>query len=327
MATITTGKYITQRDGGVKYSYAVSWHRTGPNVYWVARVRRDGPLVGAPSGKIDDFRGTNEDAARLVQERVKSAIQQEAATMSCDRQHIPDRMRSSKRNRDTSENGGWKFNRGKHGWRWRRFDPDTDILISRSTRTYRSWDECLDNAIVNGYTMQRPSKRRAEQGVDVDLSGTLRFGDTSAVCAIRNVSSNGFLFEANTELPRGQLVQLAVRLYPDKLLHCTVQIEQVDKQRFSAMVLDMAASDQDLYRQFIAEQRGLRKRRKCSGDLDGKKRGRGKAGVSGDIQLATLVQKNAGDLPKVEMTSFEDVQEHLQRITSADSVLSRNYEE
>ena len=52
---------------------------------------------------------------------------------------------------DMRKNGGWKFDRGPHGWRWRSFDPDTGILIKRSTRTFPAWDDCLDDAIVNGY--------------------------------------------------------------------------------------------------------------------------------------------------------------------------------
>ena len=105
---------------------------------------------------------------------------------------------------------------------------------------------------------QRPSERRAEQRVDVDLTGTLTFGETSSVCSIRNICSRGFLIEAKTGLPRGQVVQLTVRLYPDKLVNCTVEIKHVNAQRLGAMVLDMPDGDQVVCRQFIAEQRALR---------------------------------------------------------------------
>ena len=108
--------------------------------------------------------------------------------------------------------------------------------------------------------IQRPSERRAEQRVDVDLSGTLTFGETSSVCSIRNICSKGFLFEAMTGLPRGEVVQLAVRLYPDKLVKCTVQIKHVNAQRLGAMVLDMADYDRAVCQQFMAEQRALRSR-------------------------------------------------------------------
>lgn len=108
--------------------------------------------------------------------------------------------------------------------------------------------------------MQRPSERRAEQRVDVNLTGTLTFGETSSVCSIRNICSKGFLIEANKGLPRGQVVQLVVSLYPDKLVNCTVQIVHVNAQRLGAMVLDMADGDQVVCQQFMAEQRALRSR-------------------------------------------------------------------
>lgn len=162
---------------------------------------------------------------------------------------------------DKRKNGGWRFYRGKHGWRWRCIDPDRGILIRRSARTFRAWDECLDDAILHGYMMQRPSERRAEQRVDVDLSGTLSFGEASSVCSVRNMCSKGFLIVAKTEgLPRGQAVQLAVHLYPDRLVSCTGQIKHVDAQRLGAMVLDMAEGDQAACRRFISEQRQSRSR-------------------------------------------------------------------
>ena len=108
--------------------------------------------------------------------------------------------------------------------------------------------------------MQRPSERRAEQRVDVDLSGTLTFGETSCVCSIRNICRRGFLFEAMTGLPRGQVVQLAVHLYPDTLINCTVEIKHVNAQRLGAMVLEMADHDRVVCQQFMAEQRALRSR-------------------------------------------------------------------
>ena len=73
-----------------------------------------------------------------------------------------------------------------------------------------------------------------------------------------NIGSKGFLIEAKTGLPRGQVVQLAVRLYPDKLVKCTVQIKHVNAQRLGAMVLDMADGDRAVCQQFMAEQRALR---------------------------------------------------------------------
>ena len=162
---------------------------------------------------------------------------------------------------DKRKNGGWRFYRGKHGWRWRCIDPDRGILIRRSIRTFRAWDECLDDAILHGYMMRTPSERRAEQRLDVDLSGTLSVGEASAVCSIRNMCSKGFLIVAKTKgLPRDQAVQLAVHLYPDKLVSCTGQVKHVDAQRLGAMVLDMADGDQAVCRQFTSEQRQLRSR-------------------------------------------------------------------
>ena len=108
--------------------------------------------------------------------------------------------------------------------------------------------------------MQRPSERRAEQRVDVNLSGTLTSGENSSVCSIRNICSKGFLIEANTGLRSGQVVQLDVRLYPDKLVTCTVQIKHVNAQRLGAMVLEIADGDRVVCQQFIAEQLALRSR-------------------------------------------------------------------
>ena len=154
---------------------------------------------------------------------------------------------------DTRNNGGWRFYRGKHGWRWRCLDPDTGILLRRSTRPFPAWDQCLDDAVLHGYMSQAPLERRAEQRVDVNLLGTLTVGETSSVCSIRNICSKGFLIVATTGLPRGQAVQLAVHLYPDRLVSCTGQIKHVDPQRLGTMVLEMADVDQVACQQFIAE--------------------------------------------------------------------------
>ena len=154
---------------------------------------------------------------------------------------------------DTRNNDGWKFYRGKHGWRWRCLDAERGILLRRSARTFPAWDECLDDAVLHGYMRQRPSERRAEQRVDVNLLGTLTFGETSTVCSIRNICSRGFLIVAKTGLQRGQVVRLAVHLYPDRLVNCTGQVKHFDAQRLGATLLDMADVDQVACQQFIAE--------------------------------------------------------------------------
>ena len=44
-------------------------------------------------------------------------------------------------------------------------------------------------------------------------------------------------------------------------------------------------------------------------------------GVGGNIQLATLMSQRAGDLPKVQLSSEGDIDEHLERVASAEQAL------
>jgi hypothetical protein len=104
---------------------------------------------------------------------------------------------------------------------------------------------------------QRPSERRAEQRIDVDVQGKLSFGSVSEDCSILNVCSNGFLLRAHEGLRVGQFATLEVYLSASQPVTCTVQIKHVNADRRGAMVVDMSEEDRKVYRSFIEEQRTL----------------------------------------------------------------------
>jgi len=104
---------------------------------------------------------------------------------------------------------------------------------------------------------QRPSERRAEQRIDVNLEGTLVSGDVTRQCLILNICSNGFLLKAEKDLPVGEVVRLNVNLRPHQAVTCTVQIKHVNADRRGAMVLEMSGADKTVYRTFVEEERAL----------------------------------------------------------------------
>ena len=104
---------------------------------------------------------------------------------------------------------------------------------------------------------QRPSERRAEERIDVNLEGTVISGEVSRRCLILNICNNGFLLKADKDLAVGEVVQLNVNLRPDQAITCTVQIKHVNADRRGAMVLDMSDAARTTYRTFVDEERAL----------------------------------------------------------------------
>jgi len=104
---------------------------------------------------------------------------------------------------------------------------------------------------------QRPSERRAEQRIDINLEATLISGDVSRQCLILNICNNGFLLKADENLAVGEVVQLNVNLRADQAISCTVQIKHVNADRRGAMVLQMSDADRTVYRTFVEEERAL----------------------------------------------------------------------
>ena len=104
---------------------------------------------------------------------------------------------------------------------------------------------------------QRPSERRAEQRIDVNLEATLISGDVARPCLILNICNNGFLLKADEDLAVGEVVQLNVELRRYQAITCTVQIKHVNADRRGAIVLEMSDAERTTYRTFIEEERAL----------------------------------------------------------------------
>ena len=102
---------------------------------------------------------------------------------------------------------------------------------------------------------QRPSERRIEQRIDVNLRGTISFNGLSRDCLISNVCSNGFLLQADQKIQIGEVAELRVSLYDSPPITCTVQIKHVNADRRGAMVIDMSEADRKVYRAFVQTER------------------------------------------------------------------------
>jgi hypothetical protein len=48
------GIYTTKRDGGIVYTYELTWYETEQGANWDAKVWRDGLAVGTPGGTLLD---------------------------------------------------------------------------------------------------------------------------------------------------------------------------------------------------------------------------------------------------------------------------------
>lgn len=69
-----SGTYTTRRGGGITYAYDGFWTEVNKTVTWDAKVRRDGELVGNPSGVINEVpRNSNIDA--LVRDNIEASIE------------------------------------------------------------------------------------------------------------------------------------------------------------------------------------------------------------------------------------------------------------
>jgi hypothetical protein len=68
-----SGKYTTQRDEGITYTYEASWEVFGDRATWSAKVRREGDFAGTPNGEILNTRGI--DLAVAVRRLVETSIE------------------------------------------------------------------------------------------------------------------------------------------------------------------------------------------------------------------------------------------------------------
>jgi len=75
MHTLTTGDYVTERDGGINYFYAVAWHRQHDTIVWEATVERKGVSPRVVQGTIQTA-GEDSDVEAVVKESIHQTIEQ-----------------------------------------------------------------------------------------------------------------------------------------------------------------------------------------------------------------------------------------------------------
>jgi hypothetical protein len=102
--------------------------------------------------------------------------------------------------------------------------------------------------------MTTESERRRDIRIAVTRQGTLRLGDTSTHCVIRNICSRGFLIHSKHDLPVGKLARLTCELYPEESIECTVQVRHVNAGCLGALVVDITAEARALCTRFLEEQ-------------------------------------------------------------------------
>ena len=77
MENRVSGKYKTERDGGLQYSYVATWETTAGGVTWTATVRRDGALTGTPLGTVFARHVEGIGYARFIEALVVASIEQQ----------------------------------------------------------------------------------------------------------------------------------------------------------------------------------------------------------------------------------------------------------
>jgi hypothetical protein len=67
------GRYTTQRDGGLTYTYEATWQDAGEGIIWSVTVKRDAELAGTPSGQIRNAAGIRlaDEVRRLVETAIE----------------------------------------------------------------------------------------------------------------------------------------------------------------------------------------------------------------------------------------------------------------
>ena len=83
-------------------------------------------------------------------------------------------------------------------------------------------------------------------------------GESRSDCRLLNMCEKGFLIEAEDALPVGGSMALAVPLPPDALIHCTVQIRHVNRQRLGALVIEISDDDRQRCDAYLTARRAQR---------------------------------------------------------------------
>jgi hypothetical protein len=101
-------------------------------------------------------------------------------------------------------------------------------------------------------------ERREERRVKMSRRATLIEGPLSFPCLLQDFSSKGFFIISNRRFSIGQLVELKCELYPDKVLHCIVEVKHISETCIGTQVAEISKDGKVLLQQFLQEYYSLK---------------------------------------------------------------------
>ena len=78
MPMCSNASYVTKRDGGIAYTYVLTWLRDDVDVLWAALVHRAGGFAGELGGNIG-LCDADADVAAILKDLVHADIEQKVS--------------------------------------------------------------------------------------------------------------------------------------------------------------------------------------------------------------------------------------------------------
>src|SRR6478672_1970944 len=101
-------------------------------------------------------------------------------------------------------------------------------------------------------------ERREEPRVTLSRRATLLVGTNPMPCLLQNFSGKGFFIVSNQQFVVGQFLELKGELYPEKFLHCRVEVKHIDETCVGTKIVSISKDGSDLLQQFLQEYYSLK---------------------------------------------------------------------
>ena len=95
--------------------------------------------------------------------------------------------------------------------------------------------------------------RREEPRVELSRRAMLLVGRTSVPCLLQNFSGKGFFIISTQRFTVGQFLDLNCELYPDKFLHCRVEVKHIAETSVGTKIVSISEDGRDLLQKFLQE--------------------------------------------------------------------------
>lgn len=103
-----------------------------------------------------------------------------------------------------------------------------------------------------------PRDRREEPRIELTRRATLLAGAHSGPCLLQNFSGKGFFILSNQQFVVGQMLDLKCELYPQRFLHCRVEVKHINDTCVGTKIVSMSGDGRALLQEFLQEYYSLK---------------------------------------------------------------------